>query len=169
MLKPLNNQPSGLKLVNPPCKHKQGFQQEFHPHKLELHNQDLHNKGSHKLNMGSFLLNLEDMPTWLNHKGKSCLNIQEQLKLEGGHKCLHKAMNQTIIIITTTTKPPSLSLSLMHTQMGSFWFKPIPTNQTPLEMAEQAHEVTRDGLLTIGDEQPSETSSSTLLKSNGSG
>ncbi|KAK0597400.1 hypothetical protein LWI29_024904 [Acer saccharum] len=71
MLKPLNNQPSGLKLVNPPSKHKQGFQQELHhklePHNqdllnLELHNQDLHNqdphnqdihnKGSHKLNMG---------------------------------------------------------------------------------------------------------------------
>ncbi|KAK0574894.1 hypothetical protein LWI29_030568 [Acer saccharum] len=106
MLKPLNNQPSGLKLVNPPSKHKQGFQQELH-HKLGLHNQDLlnlelhnqdphnkdlNNKGSHKLNMGSFMLNLEDMPTCLIHKGESCLNVQWQLKIEGGHKCLLKAM-----------------------------------------------------------------------------
>ncbi|KAK0578124.1 hypothetical protein LWI29_005398 [Acer saccharum] len=67
MLKPLNNQPSGLKLVNPPSKHKQGFQQELYHYKLELHNQDLfnqdllnqdpynqdlYNKGSHKLNTG---------------------------------------------------------------------------------------------------------------------
>ena len=107
MLKPLNNQLSGLKLVNPPSTHKQGFQQELH-HKLELlkldphnqdlhkqelhHNQDLHNKGSHKLNMGSFMLNRGDMPILLNHKGESCLNTQEQLKIEGGHKCLHKVM-----------------------------------------------------------------------------
>ena len=51
MLKPLNNQPNGLRLVNHQNKLKQGFQQELHLNKLEHHNQDLHNQGSHNLNM----------------------------------------------------------------------------------------------------------------------
>ncbi|KAK0604382.1 hypothetical protein LWI29_015122 [Acer saccharum] len=52
MLKPLNNQPNGLKLVNPQSKLKQEFQQELHHNKLEHYNQDLYNQGSHKLNIG---------------------------------------------------------------------------------------------------------------------
>ena len=99
MLKPLNNQPNGLKLVNPQSKLKQGFQLELHHNKLEHHNQDLYNQGSHKLNIVSFMLNQEDMQTWLNHKGESYFNIKEQLKIEGGHKCLHKAMVWTPILL----------------------------------------------------------------------
>jgi hypothetical protein len=95
MLKPLNNQPSGLKLVNPPSKHKQGFQQELYHHKLEHHNQDLLNQDHHNQDLnhkGFHKLNQEDMSTWLNHIGENCLNIKMLLKIGGDHKCLHKAM-----------------------------------------------------------------------------